>query len=418
MTSDWLGGGLIVALAAVLWLIYLIPTWFRRNEFLSTERNVVRLQQTLRILAETSEVPDEVHVEANARSVAEQQRILKKANAQNLLAERAGLQTLIEQGIAAQQATAAAAEREAELRARALESAAQGSAGGVDPEATAFRVASDESTPETGDYETIVLAPTPSAPTHRQAVLKLRRARAATSGVLLLALVVSVLGGVQIAVNGAWVVLVVGLLAATLCVTRLARLARDGRALSLSRPLSGARRSRGTGAAVSGLRPAGSIPSEEFWSADELAAAVADEVAHEESETVVAAAAAAAAARRDDAGDGSGWMPVPLPKPLHVGHRRIEGDVPVPSYIEQTAVQAEQALRAAARDSEQALRASQAAGVPDTAPDAATAAEQPAEVELPSVQPVPNRFAAMGVVDDASTGALDVDRILARRRAG
>ena len=67
MSSDWLGGGVVWALAAVLWVAYLIPTWMRRRSYNATERNAVRLQQTLRILAETAEVPEHVRAEATAR---------------------------------------------------------------------------------------------------------------------------------------------------------------------------------------------------------------------------------------------------------------------------------------------------------------------------------------------------------------
>lgn len=78
MSGDVLGGGLVVVVAAVLWLAYLIPNWVQRREYLATERNVVRLQQTLRILAETAEVPEEVRLEASARDVAAQQRMLRE----------------------------------------------------------------------------------------------------------------------------------------------------------------------------------------------------------------------------------------------------------------------------------------------------------------------------------------------------
>ncbi len=74
-----LGGGAIIALAAVLWLVYLTPSWLRRREYLRTERTAVRLQQTLRALAETAEVPDEVRAEVSARSVADQHRALREA---------------------------------------------------------------------------------------------------------------------------------------------------------------------------------------------------------------------------------------------------------------------------------------------------------------------------------------------------
>ncbi|MGT2426177.1 hypothetical protein [Amnibacterium kyonggiense] len=74
-----LGGGAIIALAAVLWLLYLTPTWLRRREYVRTERTAVRLQQTLRVLAETAEVPEEVRAEVSARSVAEQHRALRES---------------------------------------------------------------------------------------------------------------------------------------------------------------------------------------------------------------------------------------------------------------------------------------------------------------------------------------------------
>ncbi|MEP6480849.1 MAG: hypothetical protein ABJA94_02450 [Rhodoglobus sp.] len=56
MELTGLGGGVMLAIAAVLWLAYLLPSWFRSREYLATEKNAVRLQQTIRVLAETSEV--------------------------------------------------------------------------------------------------------------------------------------------------------------------------------------------------------------------------------------------------------------------------------------------------------------------------------------------------------------------------
>src|SRR5918994_6509785 len=87
---DVIGGGLLVAVAALLWITYLLPTWLRRRQYLATERNAVRLQQTLRILAETSETPQAVRVEATAREVVTQQRILhQQEEAARLAAEAA-----------------------------------------------------------------------------------------------------------------------------------------------------------------------------------------------------------------------------------------------------------------------------------------------------------------------------------------
>ncbi|EAR24860.1 membrane protein [marine actinobacterium PHSC20C1] len=66
-----IGGGAMLALAAALWLVYLIPNWLKNREYLATERNAVRLQQTIRVLAQTSELPEEVRAETVARRTAE-----------------------------------------------------------------------------------------------------------------------------------------------------------------------------------------------------------------------------------------------------------------------------------------------------------------------------------------------------------
>ena len=89
MNSDFLGGGLVFAIAATLWIVYLIPTWLRRRTFDATERNAVRMQQTIRALAETTELPAEMRVEASARGVAEQKRVLRDAETQARLRLRA-----------------------------------------------------------------------------------------------------------------------------------------------------------------------------------------------------------------------------------------------------------------------------------------------------------------------------------------
>ena len=71
MELTGLGGGIMLAIAAALWLVYLVPNWLKRREYLATERNAVRLQQTIRVLAETAEIPDAVRREAAARRLAE-----------------------------------------------------------------------------------------------------------------------------------------------------------------------------------------------------------------------------------------------------------------------------------------------------------------------------------------------------------
>ncbi|MEV8266937.1 large exoprotein [Microbacterium sp. NPDC076911] len=82
MGGQVLGGGVIVLVAVLLWLVYLVPSWYGRRQYDAAERNAVRLNQALRILAETSETPEEVRLELNARTAAAQQRLAKRASAQ------------------------------------------------------------------------------------------------------------------------------------------------------------------------------------------------------------------------------------------------------------------------------------------------------------------------------------------------
>ncbi|MFC6235676.1 hypothetical protein ACFPZL_11345, partial [Leucobacter soli] len=89
MTSGVFGGGVIFVVAALLWAAVLVPSWVRRREFKAAERNAVRLQRTLRVLAETAEVPTEVRVEATAREALAHERLLRTAQRQQE-AERRG----------------------------------------------------------------------------------------------------------------------------------------------------------------------------------------------------------------------------------------------------------------------------------------------------------------------------------------
>lgn len=117
---DVIGGGVLVAVAAALWIAYLLPNWLRRRQYLATERNAVRLQQTLRILAETAETPEPVVVEATAREVATQQRILHEHEEAARLAAQAAEQIAIaERREAEELADAARARAEAATAARA-----------------------------------------------------------------------------------------------------------------------------------------------------------------------------------------------------------------------------------------------------------------------------------------------------------
>ncbi|MCR2784205.1 MULTISPECIES: large exoprotein [unclassified Microbacterium] len=82
MGGQVLGGGVIVAVAVVLWLVYLLPSWHSRHQYEAAERNAVRLNRALRVLAETSETPQEVHLELNARTAMAQQRLARQALAE------------------------------------------------------------------------------------------------------------------------------------------------------------------------------------------------------------------------------------------------------------------------------------------------------------------------------------------------
>lgn len=68
----------MLVVAAGLWLVYLVPIWMRRSEYMATEKNAARLGQTMRLLAETAEVTDELRTELSAREVAKQQRLAER----------------------------------------------------------------------------------------------------------------------------------------------------------------------------------------------------------------------------------------------------------------------------------------------------------------------------------------------------
>jgi hypothetical protein len=77
MEGTGAGTAIMLAVAALLWFLYLVPTWLRRREYLATERTATRLQQTIRVMAETAEMPDTVRVAATAREAARQERMLR-----------------------------------------------------------------------------------------------------------------------------------------------------------------------------------------------------------------------------------------------------------------------------------------------------------------------------------------------------
>lgn len=187
MSGEALGGGVMVAVAAVLWVAYLMPTWSRRRQFLATERNAVRLQQTLRILAETAEVPQQVRLEANARTVATQRKLLAQT----------------------QENARAVAKEEAEIEAAALRTAAA-------VEAAARRAAAAS---EAAAHPSDGAAP-------KAMLRRLRRGRAFMSLVLLTGLVSALGGLIPALAGGPWIVLGGGVIASLAALAALSRFAR------------------------------------------------------------------------------------------------------------------------------------------------------------------------------------------------
>ncbi|WP_341973972.1 hypothetical protein [Microbacterium sp. LWO13-1.2] len=87
MDGPVLSGGVIVLVAVLLWMLYLLPSWRGRFQYNAAERNAVRLNQALRVLAETSETPGEVRLELNARTALAQQKLAKRVQAEKESAE-------------------------------------------------------------------------------------------------------------------------------------------------------------------------------------------------------------------------------------------------------------------------------------------------------------------------------------------
>lgn len=120
MGGQVLGGGVILLVAVALWLVYLVPTWHSRHQYYSAERNAVRLNQAIRVLAETSETPGEVHLELNARTALQQQRLARRLQAEHQSAELEGLREQVAQARSAPLARRARARRRARLVATTL----------------------------------------------------------------------------------------------------------------------------------------------------------------------------------------------------------------------------------------------------------------------------------------------------------
>ncbi|MCT9821155.1 large exoprotein [Microbacterium sp. W1N] len=191
MGGQVFGGGVVVLVAVVLWLVYLLPSWHGRYRYNASERNAVRLSQALRVLAETSETPDEVRMELTARSALAQQKLARRMQADIERADR----------------DHARAAQEAE-RAQALADAA---------------VARQRALAER-DRALAAAAAAHAAPAARLARAR-RRARLTTTVIALAALVLAGWGGWQLALGAAPTLLIAGALTVVGCLVVLQRMA-------------------------------------------------------------------------------------------------------------------------------------------------------------------------------------------------
>ncbi|WP_374009957.1 hypothetical protein [Leifsonia sp. LS-T14] len=361
MNGDVMGGGVVVAIAAALWLAYLVPVWLRRREYVTTERNAVRLQQTLRILAETSELPDEVRVEATSRTVAEQQRILRRSEQKTLASARAE--------------AAAHARREqaiADERRRAAEEAEQAAAAAIAMERAARAAAAQRARVLATAADVVPLSP--------QRRRRLRRTRALSTLLLVAGLAGFVGGAVIMFETGAWLLAAVSGCAVALSGWMLARLARPQRPVTASQPL---------------VRTS------------QVAPELYDDAQHD--------LPVQERLRQS-------WTPRPLPKPLHLSPGTVAAaamaSVDAAAELRRAAARAE-----FERKAEESAPAPVVAPVPlrpvaraaDPVVEATPAVRGDA-APLP-VAPVPSRYASMGLLDDTDTGSMDLDAVLRRRRA-
>ena len=187
MGGQILGGGAIVFVVAVLWLVYLLPTWQTKMRYNAAERNAVRLNQALRVLAESSETPGEVRVELSRQEAAKQWRLVKRLEAEDDRLREEYDQAEVERRRRENEAKLARTKRDAEASQLARE------------------IAAEERRQE--------LAALRTDPRLRRARAR-RRVRLAATALAVTGLVVSAVGAWQLAMTSTWTLLAAG--AATL----------------------------------------------------------------------------------------------------------------------------------------------------------------------------------------------------------
>ncbi|MEV7528265.1 hypothetical protein [Agrococcus sediminis] len=392
-----LGTTLILIVAVVLWVVYLVPVWTRKREYLATERNAIRLQQTLRIMAESAESPEEVRLEADARTIAVQQRAVAK-------------EARLKQAMEHAKAVARARELDEQIKA----------------------------------VEREVRAAVKSSVSRAQ---RLRRTRLACFALVLVAVAAMVVGaavpGMQVllAVGGAVAVLgAAGLVAVNASSARMRRVAEA------------------TAPHVRTLVEARQVAAEALASEARMAEQVVARQASREAPRV-AAAAPAAALRTDEVLASRAWSPQPLPEPrarvqyqapspsddllrrarqqLAEDRKAISGPLARVTRLEPSFEEIVTGELAQVPTETERRMAPTAPAVPirEVQLDAAIGAAESLDVvrsdapletqedehairrEAPARRPAPaggSRFAAMGLVDDDLDG-LDVHAAFARR---
>jgi len=393
-----LGGGVVVVLAAMLWLVYLIPTWLRRREYMATERNAVRLQQTLRILAEAAEVPEEIRVEVGARDVAETQKALRKVQ-QRAVAEakeRAAVAAQAEAQLLAEKKAAADAQARAEQQATAQARAWAAAEARARMAATRERVEAAERKARAAGAALPV-----------NVARSIRRGRVLASSMLFVG-VLAIATGVVAAI-AAWGALLI-----------LAPIAVGAAIVGASLTVLGRLAKRVTDARRAGVSSAPGRAAGAAALYDHAVYETPEEPAEDEVEYVPAAP----------------WTPQPLPRPLHLS--RGTAAAATMASLSAAAELRRAALRSELEERAQRLEAQRGPGVAKLpvvpkvgnraaeeqpkvagadAPELPAAASRNAEAAPQASVAPDSRYARMGIVGEADATALNLDEALRRRRA-
>lgn len=88
MDGGVLGGGILLVALALLWVVVLVPSWAHRRQQRVAAQHAARIQRTVRLLAETAELPEEHVLEANAKEAFKQQKLLKEARERQAVLDR------------------------------------------------------------------------------------------------------------------------------------------------------------------------------------------------------------------------------------------------------------------------------------------------------------------------------------------